>query len=74
MIKRVRSLIKKEFRQIARDRRTLGVLLVVPLFLLAIFGYAISLDVRHVSLGIYDGDNSAESRRYIMTYGHLSSI
>ncbi len=70
MIKRVRSLIKKEFRQIARDRRTLGVLLVVPLFLLAIFGYAISLDVRHVSLGIYDGDNSAESRRYIAAFEH----
>lgn len=70
MIKRVRSLIKKEFRQIARDRMTLGVLLVVPLFLLAIFGYAISLDVRHVSLGIYDGDSSAESRSYIAAFEH----
>jgi len=70
LIKRVRALVNKEFRQIGRDRRTLGVLLIVPLFLLVIFGYAISLDVKHVSLGIYDGDSSAESRRYIADFEH----
>jgi ABC-2 type transport system permease protein len=70
VVARVRSIVKKELRQVIRDRRTLGVLLAVPLFLLVIFGYAISLDVRHVSLGIYDGDRSEESRRYIASFQH----
>jgi len=65
---RVTALVKKEFRQIARDRLSLGLLLLVPLFLLVLFGYAISLDVKHVRLGIYDGDRSTESRTYLRSF------
>ena len=59
----IHAIIGKEFRQIVRDSRTLGVLLVVPLFLLVMFGYAISLDVKNASLAIIDYDHSVESRR-----------
>ncbi len=59
---RVRALIRKEFRHILRDPGTLGALLVVPLFLLAMFGWAISLDVNDVPLLVRDLDHSAESR------------
>lgn len=63
----VPAIIAKEFRQIMRDYRTLGVLLVIPLFLLVMFGYAISLDVRNASLAIVDYDHSPESRRLTTT-------
>ncbi len=56
---------KKEFRQIIRDPRTLGVLLFIPLFLLLMFGYAISLDVKHIKLGAVDYDRSSESRSLV---------
>lgn len=38
----------KEFRQLRRDRRTLGLLLGVPLLLLVVLGYAASFDVESV--------------------------
>jgi ABC-2 type transport system permease protein len=62
MRKRIAALIRKEFRHILRDPGTLGTLLVVPLFLLVMFGYAISLDVKRVPLAVRDLDRSAASR------------
>ncbi|MEC9340451.1 MAG: ABC transporter permease, partial [Pseudomonadota bacterium] len=41
---------------------TLGVALAMPLVMLFLFGYAISLDVREVRLGLIDQDRSAASR------------
>ncbi|MDF1569909.1 MAG: hypothetical protein P1P77_17980, partial [Spirochaetaceae bacterium] len=57
------AIIKKEFRQILRDPRTLGILLLVPLFLLVLFGYAVSMDIESLTVGILDGDRTPESRR-----------
>jgi ABC-2 type transport system permease protein len=62
---RIRALIKKEFRQVVRDKRSLAVLLFTPLFLLIMFGYAVSLDVRRIGLAVVNENPSAESRRLI---------
>jgi ABC-2 type transport system permease protein len=70
VIGRIRAILVKEFRQIGRDRRSLGVLLLLPLFLLVMFGYAVSLDVRHVPLAVYDGDKSPQSRKLIEGFRH----
>ncbi len=56
------SLIKKEFIQIKRDPRTLGLIIYLPIFMLIIYGYGITYDVRKVPLAIYDAENSPESR------------
>ncbi len=50
--RRLLSLMGKEFIQIKRDRRTLGMMIVIPFIWLLIFGYAASFDVRHISTGI----------------------
>jgi ABC-2 type transport system permease protein len=57
------AMIRKEFRQVLRDPPTLGILLIVPLLLLVLFGYAVNMDVKTVRVGVIDGDNSPESRR-----------
>ena len=57
------AMIRKEFRQIFRDPRTLGILLLVPMILLILFGYAISMDVESVQVAVIDGDRTPESRR-----------
>lgn len=44
------ALIVKEFRELARDRRTLAMLVVLPVFLLVIFGYAANFSVNRVSV------------------------
>ncbi len=41
----MRAMVIKEFRELARDRRTLLLIIVVPLFLLTIFGYAANFSV-----------------------------
>src|SRR5437879_8659946 len=39
------AMIVKEFRQLRRDRRTLAMMIVMPVVLLVVFGYAASFDV-----------------------------
>ncbi len=58
-------IIKKEFYQIQRDKRMLGVLLFIPGLMLFMFGYALNFDVKHTRLAIYDNDRSPLSRAFI---------
>jgi ABC-2 type transport system permease protein len=67
---RIATIAFKELRQISRDPATLGTLLVVPLFLLLMFGYAISLDITHIPLAILDRDRSESSRAYLDSFLH----
>jgi ABC-2 type transport system permease protein len=56
---------RKEFHQIVRDRRSLGILLFFPAFVLLLFGYALNWDVRDIRLAVDDRDRSAQSRALI---------
>jgi ABC-2 type transport system permease protein len=60
MRSRLVSLIRKEFIQIRRDRRTLAMMLVIPALWLVIFGYAATFDVRHIKTAI--AGNPADPR------------
>ncbi len=42
------AMIVKEFRQLRRDRRTLAMMIVLPVLLLVVFGYAASFDVKSI--------------------------
>ena len=42
------AMIVKEFRQLRRDRRTLAMMIVLPVLLLVVFGYAASFDVKTI--------------------------
>ncbi|MBP7460841.1 MAG: ABC transporter permease [Candidatus Delongbacteria bacterium] len=68
MMKRIRAVMNKEIHQIYRDRRTLGLLLFIPAFLLFMFGYALNLDVNHISLAIYDQDKSQTSYEFYQSF------
>jgi ABC-2 type transport system permease protein len=48
----VLAMIQKEFRELRRDRRTLAMLIVFPLLLLIIFGYAASFDVDSIPTAV----------------------
>ncbi len=61
---RIWGVMLKEFRQIRRDRRSLGLVLFVPAFMLILFGYAITFDVKHVQVVVLDRDKSAPSREF----------
>ena len=53
---------RKEFRQIRRDVRSLVFLLAMPAFLLVMFGFALNFDIKHIPLGVWDQDESRQSR------------
>ncbi len=53
-----------------RDKRTLGILVVIPAFMIVMFGYALNFDVKHTSLGLYDEEKSCESRAFAEEFLH----
>ena len=65
MIKRISAIIKKETRQLRRDKRLLAVIFFFPVLLLIMFGYAVNFDVKNVKIAIYDQDRSELSRDFI---------
>ncbi len=62
------AFIKKEIRQIRRDKRILPILIVAPLLQLIILGYAATFDIKNISLAICDLDNSDTSRDLIGSF------
>jgi ABC-2 type transport system permease protein len=62
------AVARKELRQIRRDRRTLLILLFVPVFFLLIYGYALNFDIRNVRLAVQDNDRSSTSRDLISAF------
>ncbi|HLG60007.1 MAG TPA: ABC transporter permease [Vicinamibacterales bacterium] len=62
------AVARKEMRQIARDRRTLLILLFVPVFFLLVYGYALNFDIRHVRIAVQDNDRSTASRDLIANF------
>ncbi|MCR4418502.1 MAG: ABC transporter permease [Ignavibacteria bacterium] len=68
--RRILPIIKKEFLQFTRDKRSLAVFLFVPSFMLVLFGYALNLDVKNAKFVVYDQDNSVFSRDLISSLSH----
>ena len=48
----MRAMIEKEFRQLRRDRRTLALMIVLPVLLLVVFGYAARFDVSDIPTAV----------------------
>lgn len=61
---RLLAVFHKEWLQIRRDRLSVGILLLIPVVLLALYGYVLSFDVRHIPLAILDEDHTAASRDF----------
>jgi len=66
-LRRLLAVAYKEFLQIFRDVRVMIMAFAIPLALLILFGYAVTLDVNNLPLGIYDQDGSRESRELILS-------
>lgn len=58
----------KELRQIARDRRTLMILIFLPTFFLFLYGYALNFDIRHIGIVVEDRDQTPESRQLVADF------
>ncbi|MBN1355415.1 ABC transporter permease [bacterium] len=67
-MRRLLAIIGKEFLHIFRDPRSLVILIVMPLVMIFLFGYAVRLDIKHISLAVWDRDGSAVSRDLIRSF------
>jgi ABC-2 type transport system permease protein len=63
----------KEFVQMRRDRFTLGLMIGTPAIQLALFGYAIQTEVRHLPAVVLDESHSAESRALVAAIENTGS-
>lgn len=66
--RRLRSLVRKEFRQLLRDRSNLLVGLGLPIVLILIFGYGLTLDVRNARLLLALDDASPAVMDVVATF------
>lgn len=68
-LKRIKAIAWKEFVQIKRDPRSLGLALAIPMFLLLIFGYGLSLDIDHVRTVLWNQDaSSVLTRNFLLNF------
>ena len=66
--RRTRSVARKEFRHILRDRRSLALALAMPMMMLLLFGYALSLDVDQIPTAVIDQDRTPHSRELLARF------
>jgi ABC-2 type transport system permease protein len=76
---RLKAIIRKEFYHLIRDYRSLYLAFAIPLILIILFGYALSLDVDNVETIFVDYDKSELSRDFIRKLGaspyfHVSTL
>ena len=62
---RLIAVARKEFIHILRDWRSLVLAIAIPMLLIALFGYALTMDLKHVPTAIRDQSRTAESRQLI---------
>ncbi len=74
MWQRIFSIIRKELIQITRDKRTLAIIMIMPIIQMALFGYVLSTDIKHISTVVWDASNTAESRDLIQSFRQTDSF
>ena len=68
MLRRLQGMLVKEFIQVFRDARTRTLLFAPPIVQMLIFGYAATLEVRHIPTAVLDYDNSQVSRELLSRF------
>lgn len=68
MLGRLRGMLIKEFIQVFRDKRTRFLLFGPPVIQMLVFGYAATLDIRHIPTAVLDFDHSQVSRELLSRF------
>ena len=73
-LQRIFAIVMKEVRQLSRDRLTFGMIVGIPIIQLLMFGYAINMDVRHISAAVADLSATAASRQVVLDMANTQVI
>jgi ABC-2 type transport system permease protein len=67
-LRRVAAVAHKEFLHVIRDFRSLGMAILIPLMMLILFGFALTLDVDNVPMAVWDQSGTERSREFISQF------
>ncbi len=65
---RIRHIIRKEFIQVFRDKRSRILIFAPPIIQLFLFGYAVNMDIKNIRMGVMDLSHSQESRALVESF------
>jgi ABC-2 type transport system permease protein len=65
---RLKGLVRKEFLQILRDPSSIAIAFLMPVLLLFLFGYGVSLDAEHVPVGIVIEKPDEDTSRFVGSF------
>ncbi len=68
-LRKIQAVARKEAYHLLRDFRSLYLAFIIPLLLILLFGYALSLDVENIPTAVVDHDRTPESRDFIRRLG-----
>jgi ABC-2 type transport system permease protein len=66
--RRAWAVARKEFIHVLRDARSLGMAIAIPMLMLVLFGYALTLDVDNVPMVVWDQSQTQVSRDFISLF------
>ena len=73
-LSRILAIVKKEVRQLRRDRLTFGMVVGIPVIQMLLFGYAINTDVRNLKTAIVDQSGTHLSRQFVAALGQTQVV
>src|SRR5512144_1933273 len=65
---RIREMVRKEFIQLFRDKRSRPILVMAPLIQLLVFGYVVNYDIKDIRVALIDQSRTRESRLMTDTF------
>jgi len=71
---RLMAVMRKELRQLKRDRVTFAMIVGIPIMQMLMFGYAINTDVRNLAAAVADQADSHLSRQFIADLGQTQVL
>jgi ABC-2 type transport system permease protein len=72
-LRRLRAIVRKEFIQLIRDRRTLITIITLPLMQLMLYGY-LSNDITHIATAVLDESRTPESRTVLNAFTNTTYL
>jgi ABC-2 type transport system permease protein len=67
-LQRFIAIARKEFIHVVRDWRSLVLAIAIPMLLIALFGYALTMDLKQVPTAVWDQSRTAQSRELISLF------
>ncbi|MFZ0614115.1 MAG: ABC transporter permease [Desulfobacterales bacterium] len=67
---RLRGLVRKEFLQVIRDPSSIGIAFLMPVVLLLLFGYGVSLDAEHVPIALVIEQADGDTAGFLSVFGN----